>query len=133
MYEPITVVKVRKETTIKIPAGGWMLLCPPDAPLHQHVSKRQELVKEMVNEEIAEIKIGRLQDVSPAFRFTTEKDQKDAEKRQKENDAAIAKANKEQAELQKKRDADRISKEEADRKVKVELLNKQHDAIRNKQ
>lgn len=131
MYEAITVVKVRKPTTVKIPAGGWLLLCTPDQPLHLHVAKRADLVKKgPVNEDFERLMIGRLQDTSAPINFVTA-DQKDAaEQTHAANQKNLEQSHKDALKRQKQHAATEREEEQRKHDDQLAEINRQNDSVR---
>lgn len=131
MYEPVTIVKVRKPTTVKVPAGGWVLLFSPDQPLHQHLAKRAELVREgNINEDFEQILVGRLQDSTVPVKFITKVQSATSAQTREENEKRFADSNADALARQKKQQADAAKAAAEDHKARVEELNEQHAAIR---
>ena len=133
MHESITVAKVRKATTVKIPAGGWVLISTPDEPFLAHINRRAELIKDgFVNEDFFTLLIGRLADSHPVARFVTAAEAKTAEETRKANETAIANQNAEAIVLRKKADATEQEKREKAHAKKIAEINEQNDATRNR-
>ena len=133
MHESITVAKVRKATTVKIPAGGWVLISTPDEPFKTHIDRRTALVKDgFVNEDFSTLLIGRLSDSHPVARFVTAAEAKTAEETRKANETALANQNATAIELRKKADAAAAEKAAAEHKAKIAAINQENDATRNR-
>lgn len=131
MFEPITLAKVRKATTVKVPAGGWIIVCTPEQPLSEHIAKRAEVVRKgNVSDEFEKILIGRIQSTHSNAVFVTTDEQKAREAAQEKFNKGAEKANDDAKAREKElRDAAAKKEQEAhDRKVAA--LNRQHDAIR---
>ena len=133
MYEPITVVKVRKETKITVPAGGWMLVGQPDEPLHLQLARRAELLKDGgVNDKYEKLLIGRLQATNPPAVFVTADGAKAAADASAKREESLAKnnaaANQRDAAAAKVV-ADLAAENQAE---KLKAINAENDAIRNR-
>lgn len=133
MYEPITVVKVRKETTIKVPAGGWVIIGQPDEPLHSQINRRAELIKDgAIHDKFERLLIGRLQSTHPNVSFVTKAEAADAKKAEEAREKSLASSHSDavkRQEQQKKDAEEKAAKEHAERLKKVNAIN---DAIRNR-
>jgi hypothetical protein len=131
MYEPVTIARVRKDTTVTVPAGSWILLCGPDKPLSEHIAKRTALVRDgAVNEDFEQLHVGRIQDTNSPVRFVTAKEKSDAEKAAKENEKALAKSNADAKKRQSKIEEEQSDSAQKAHEEKVAQLNQTHDAIR---
>lgn len=130
MYESITVVKVRKPTTVKVPAGGWVLLFNPDQPLHEHLAARTALIKDgNVNEEFETLLVGRLQESSTPVKFVTEAGAAELQKLQKATAASFTKSNNDAKSRQKKQETDALAVQQRDHEARVAEINEQHAEI----
>lgn len=132
MFEPLTAVQVRKATTVKIPAGGWVLLGSPDESMAAQIARRAELVKDgNVNEDFSRLIIGRLQDTHTPTRFRTQAEQDAADKAAKETDKILTGHNDDARKRQKKLAKDQQDEADEAHAEKVAKLNEDNDAIRN--
>ena len=133
MYEPVTVAKVRKETTIKVPAGGWVLVGQPDEPLHKQISRRAELLKDGgINEDYERLLIGRLQATHPTANFVTKDQAEQAKKDIAARETSLDKSNKDAAAREEK-SARAITAAAAEaHAAKLKEINAANDAIRNR-
>jgi len=133
MNEPITIAKVRKDTKITVPAGGWILLVGPDKHFAEHAARRAKIVSaDLVNEEYETVCVGRLRNTHSEIRLMTSDQRKAA-------DAEIERANKalsKSADEAKKRDTDleaSLQKSQSDSRAdEVAKANKFNDEIRNR-
>lgn len=133
MFESVTLVRVRKDTKITVPAGGWLLLANPNQPMSEHVALRAKLVREgNVNDEYERLVIGRVQDTHTPTRFVTTDESKAAIKRQEATAKSLATSHTDALARQKQQSADAIKASEADHKSKVAELSAEHDKIRTR-
>jgi hypothetical protein len=130
MHQPITIAKVRKATTIKIPAGGWIILVSPDQSFDQHHNRRKTLAQSPINDEFETVACGRLDNKYADLKLRTAEEQKAEQQRQKEYDESIKKSLKDAEERQAKINASQGDKDQAAHEKRVLDLNKSHDAIR---
>jgi hypothetical protein len=131
MHQPITIAKVRKAQTVKVPAGGWIILVGPDQSFDQHHNRRKDLAQSPINDEFEAVACGRLDNKYADLKFRTVEEQKAEEARLKAYDESlkksIADATKRQADI----NATAGQQDQAAHDKRVLELNKSHDAIRN--
>lgn len=131
MYQPVTVVKVRKETKITVPAGGWVLLGHPDMPLHEQINQRAKLVQDgNVSDDYETLVIGRITDTHTPTRFVTKKEHEAAKNRTKETEKNLADSHISALERQKKHDEAVKAEKQAKHDAEVARLNEEHQDIR---
>ncbi len=132
MNEPITIAKIRKATTIKVPAGGWVILVSPGQVFTDHANLRRELAQSLpTHEEFETVIVGRINESFTPLKFRTAKDQESHAEELKRNDEAMAQSNRDALERQKKIDSEINEANEKAHKETVAKLNASHDAIRN--
>lgn len=132
MFEPITLAKVRKATTVKVPAGGWIILGSPNQSLSEHIAKRAKLVKDgTTNDDYEKIIIGRLQSTHSNAVFVTTAEQKarDAAQESFTKDAVAANDDAKAREKALKDAADKTAQDEHAKRLAQ--INAENDAIRN--
>lgn len=133
MYESITIVKVRSAVTVKVPAGGWLLLFNPDQPLHEHLAARAKLVNAgNVNDEFEKMLVGRLQDSTTPVTFVTTKEAAQQKVTQAETAASFTKSNEDAKARQKQMAEDLAAAKQEEHEARVKELNEEHDALRNR-
>ncbi len=130
MNECITLAKVRKETKITVPAGGWVILVSPNDQFDEHQKTRNKL-NVAVNDDYEKIIIGRLRNTHSDIRLLTSAEKKASEKELEAFNKSLVNADDDS----KKRQA-RIDKEKADNEStihaeKLAEVNKVNDQIRN--
>lgn len=101
MNESIVVAQVRKDTTVKVPAGGWVILCDPSQPFTD-ANKAFDAQSSPVSENFSRIVIGRIRHERPA-RNPLSQSQLDAKVK---SDAEQAERVKKTVEDSQKRDAE---------------------------
>lgn len=133
MNEPVTLVKVRKQTNVIIPAGGWMLIADPDEHFSEHVKARNQLLSpDLVNDDYEVICTGRVRNTHTNIRFKTAAERKAQDEEMKKANAALAKSDEEAESRQKKLDDGKAELERKAHAEKIAVANKENDAIRNR-
>lgn len=133
MYEPILIAKVRKERTVTIPAGGWIILGTPDEGLAASIAKRSKLVQSgNVSDEFSSVLIGRIQDTSPPARFVTAADAQKAQDLKKANDRAVVEQHQNAIQLRVNAEADETKRRAQEHAERLAEINAQNDAIRTR-
>lgn len=131
MNEPITLAKVRKETKITVPSGGWVVLVSPnETNIQDHIDARRQLLGN-VNDDYEKVIIGRLRNSHTDLRFLTTEQKKTLDKDLAKASASFSKSGEEAA--KRESDMEKAEKEKADvaHKTKVAEANKINDSIRN--
>jgi len=133
MYEPIFLAKVREEITVKIPAGGWIILGSPDQPLHASIAARAELIKNgNVSDKFSALLIGRIQDISTPVKFMTTAEAKKAAGLEKSHQDSLSQSHQDALQREKDVAAKQQKSAEEIHAARVAEINRQNDAIRNR-
>lgn len=133
MNEPVTIVKVRKETKVTIPAGGWMLLVGPDQHFAAHAEKRAKLIKpDLVNEDFESVCVGRIRNTHQTLRLITSAQKKASDDELAKSAEAFKKSNADAENRTKALKASEDKKLSEDHSEKISKINKENDAIREK-
>jgi hypothetical protein len=131
MHQPITLAKVRKAQTIKVPAGGWIILVDPDQSFDKHHNKRKSLSESPVSEDYETVACGRLDNKYADLKLKTADEQKAESQRLKDYDESLARSIKDAERRQSAIDSSETDKGKAAHEKRVLELNIKHDAIRN--
>jgi hypothetical protein len=133
MHQPLTIVKVRKEITVKVPAGGWVLLVSPDQPFGDHVAKRREIFeKGLVNEDIEIVAVGRMDNKFADLKLITKAEEDAAKKVAAQTEKDLAKSNEDARARQKRLEDDAAKREREAHDKQVAEISKENDAIRTR-
>ena len=129
-HQSLTIAKVRKAQTVKVPAGGWIILVDPDESFDKHANKRRALAQSPINEDFEIVACGRLDNKYADLKLVTPEEQKAELQRLKDYDASLEKSMKDAEKRQAAFDSSEDEKGKAAHEKKILELNKQHDAIR---
>lgn len=133
MNETLLIAKVRKETTVTVPAGGFVILAGPEKAVADQLAMRAKMLsKGTVSEDYETLSIGRLRSSHPDAKFVTSAQKKKAEEQFKAAEASMSESNKQAAARQKKLDAEAAEQAQKAHAAKVAEINKENDAIRNR-
>lgn len=133
MNEPITIAKVRKETTVKIPAGGYIVLRNPDESFADHVVTRTKLINaDGTNEDYSLVITGRINNTHPILRLVTPDEKKARDKELEKSSKANERASKEASEREAKQKAEAKKKSDDEHAARLAKVNKENDSIRTK-
>ena len=130
MNEAVTIAKVRKETKITVPAGGWVILKGPDDNFNDHFNEHLKCNKDFpVNDAYERVLVGRVQ-TSKKTDFITaaelKQTQSDAEKWEQDQIKA-REANRNKQIALDQGDSEKARKEH---EAKVAEISKENDEIR---
>lgn len=133
MHQPLSIAKVRKETKLTVPAGGWVIVCSPDQPFSEHAAFRQRLNCDgQVNEKYATLAVGRMDNKYADIVFLTEEEKKAQDEKMKRLDASLDKSVADAGKRQEQIWKEQAAKDEKAHKEQVAALNVEHDAQRAK-
>lgn len=134
MNQSITIAKVRKETSIKVPAGGWIVLVQPEEPWANHAGARQKIAAAgRVNDEYSVVAVGKLNNQFSDLKLLTEEEDKKQTEQLKASEKQSVESAKSAEARQKKLSDDAAARERKAHQDKIASINKEHDAIRNRQ
>lgn len=133
MYEPILLAKVREPRTITLKPGDWIILGNPDQPLSASIEQRAKLVKNgNVSDEFSALLIGRLQDTHTPTKFVTTAEAKKAQELHQSHQESLAQSHQDALKREKTRAKDDQKTREQQHRERVEAINAENDAIRNR-
>lgn len=124
MHEPITIAKVRKAVTIKVPAGGWIIIASPDQPFTEHHTVRSQLAAGgQTNDQYQTVVCGRFDNKYRNLVFLTAADLAAQKQEALDAEKAVAKSVEAANKLQAKKNADEQEKAKANHKSEVAKAN----------
>ena len=133
MNEPLLIARVRKDTKITVPAGGWIILVGPDEPFARHTDERRKLLSaDLVNDTYSQVEIGRLRNMNTGLRLITTAERKERDAELAANEEALEKGPEEAKNRQAKLAKDQADKAQKAHEEKVAEVSKENDAIREK-
>ena len=134
MHQPLTIAKVRKETEVTVPAGGWIILVSPEESFSEHHATRLDLAKEgQVNEKYETVACGRLDNKYADLNFLTAAEAKAAEALAAKVDKSLERGPDEAENRQRKLWAEQQKRDEDVHKARVAEANKVNDEIRERE
>lgn len=133
MHEPITIARLRKATTIKVPAGGWIVLVGPDKSFTEHAGARAKLAESATHAEMSEVICGRIDNKYRNLRFLTTAEIAANAQEVVAADKAVAQSIAEGKTLAEKKNASDLEKSQSAHKEQIARINKENAAIANRE
>ena len=133
MNQAITIAKVRKETKITVPAGGFVILVGPDKPWAEHDKARRKIAAKFpINDDYELVAIGHITNSHPDLKLVTAEENKAEQEEIRRRDEAIAKSIRDAEDRAAKFGETEAQKAQKEHQARVAKLNAVHDAIRSK-